>query len=126
MSYKAKASAVLAKLKTKGAPCNLLKPTDGMPVYDEATDSHIQPTTPFPGCCLVTSFDSKLIDGTAIKYGDVKILCAFKADVSPDNGADNIVVNPGTTHEKKFVVINSKALCPDGRTNILFTVQGRQ
>ncbi len=130
MSNASKARATLKKLKKKGAPCTLLKP-DGDAIYDESSDQTIQPTISHEGYCLVSSFNSALLDSGLVQNEnvlstDVKLLCSFIDGAEPEDGKDVIVVNPGTEEEQRFNVVNGKKLALDGKRAILITVRGRK
>lgn len=130
MSYDSKARATLKKLKKKGAPCTLLKP-DGEAYYDPATDVLIKPSIPHDGFCLVSSFNSALLDSgliqnETVQTSDSKLLCAFTDGSAPEEGKDEVVVNPGTDFEVKYNVVNVKVLALDGKRAILSTARGRK
>jgi hypothetical protein len=127
MSYEAKRRATYAKLKAKGAPCNLVKPVPGAePVYDEETDTTSTPSTTHPGVCVISGYEAKVVDGKTILADDAKILCLFEDQSVPVANKDMIVVNPGTVFAETFKCVGGKPTKPDGETVILFTAQGRK
>ncbi len=127
MSYEAKRASTYLKLRSKGAPCNLVKPVPGAdPVYDPETDSTTTPSTNHSGYCLISGFEAKVVDGKTILADDAKILCLFADKSVPDANKDTIVVNPDTDYQETFKIVGGKPLKPDGKTVILFTAQGRK
>lgn len=127
MSYEAKRLATYAKLRAKGAPCNLVKPVQGEePVYDPIADETTTPSTTHPGVCLISSYEAKVVDGKTILADDVKVLCLFEDQATPEAHKDTIIVNPGTAFEETFKCVGGKPLKPDGKAVILYTAQGRK
>lgn len=127
MNYEAKRRATYAKLRAKGALCNLVKPVPGAePVYDDEHDTTSTPSTTHSGFCVISGYESNVIDGKTILADDVKILCLFEDKSVPEANKDTIVVNPGKTFEERFNSVGGKPTTPDGKTVILFTAQGRK
>lgn len=127
MSYASDRKDTLKTLKKEGAPCNLVKPDPtGEPVYNPLTDAMESPTISHPGYGVLTGFDDGVIDDTVIQSGDVKILFLTLDGTDPEISKDSIVVNPGTTAEMTYSVVGGKPVQPDGKTTVLYKVQGRK
>jgi len=118
MSYASDAKGVRKDLKKSGAKCTLKKPI-GAPVYSPELDALVENFDDYPGFCLPTGYSASMVDGTAIQAGDVKLLCSL--DVEPTIGKDKIVVGLDT-----YRVMNCAKLAPDGKTVIMYTIQGRK
>ena len=115
MSYDKYAKKAYTKVKQYGAPIKVKRA--GKKVYDPATNSYVDNGAEFTGFALQSNFEQKDVDGTNIKFGDVKFMA-----VLDDTPKSNDVITFGN---KTYTVISVSPLNMDGITDIYVTIQAR-
>lgn len=115
MNYQKYANKVFAKLKEKGSPITVKR--SGKKTYDPKTNKTTDNGVEFKGYACQFSFDQKDIDGTNIRFEDVRFMAAL--DGRPQS-------NDTVTFEgKTYTVINARPFNVNGKTDIYYTIQAR-
>lgn len=104
-----------AKVQKYGSPFTVKKA--GKKVYDKDTGTYTDTGETYTGVALQFTFDQKDIDGTNIKFADVK----FMAVVSGNVQSNDTVTFDG----KSYTVIAARPLNLNGKTDIYWTIQAR-
>ena len=115
MNYQKYADKAYTKIKQYGS--EIIVKRSGKKVYNKETNTYVDDGEEFIGFAIQRNFDQRDIDGTNIKFSDVLFMCSL-------NGKP--LTNDSITFEnKKYTVIDSKPLNPNGKTDIFWYIQAR-
>ena len=116
MNYTKYQSKAFAKVQKYGSPFTVKKA--GKKIYDKDTGTYSDTGESYTGVALQFSFDQKDIDGTNIKFADVKFMAVLKSG--------NPQTNDTVTFEgKTYTIIAARPLNLNGMTDIYWTIQAR-
>ena len=116
MNYTKYQSKAFAKVQKYGSPFTVKKADKK--VYDKDTGTYSDTGETDTGVALQFTFDQKDIDGTNIKFADVKFMAVLKSG----NPQSNDTV---TFEGKSYTIINARPLNLNGQTDIYYTIQAR-
>lgn len=116
MNYSVYKDKATAKIKQYGSPCYVLR-TFGEQ-YDEESDSYIGEEVKINGFALLSSFNTRDVDGTNIKLGDVNIMCVLDSKPQVE---EKLVIG-----DTEYTIVNISECNPDGNCVIYYRVQGRK
>lgn len=113
------AAELIAEL---GQPCTLAREGTGGGVYDPetSTTTDASPDASYPGNAVKLDYETKDIDGTDIRSGDVRFLIGFDLQAEPKSD-ETITL---TRDASKWRVVKCKPLDPGGFV-VLYDVQAR-
>lgn len=115
MNYQKYANKAFAKLKEKGSPITIKR--SGKKVYDPATNTYTDTGTELSGYACQFGFDQRDIDGTNIRFSDVRFMASL-------NGRPQS--NDSITFEgKTYTVVIARPFNVNGKTDIYFMIQAR-
>lgn len=115
MNYVPYANKAFKKLGEKGSTISVTRA--GNKVYNKETNTYTDSGETFSGKAVQLMYDQRDIDGTNIKFGDVKFLAQL-----PKRPMSNDTVSFGG---KTYTVINADPLNPDGSVDIIVYIQAR-
>ena len=115
MNYQAVAKKAKTAITKNGSPCKIVRSTED--VYNPDTNEYEKKEQVISGVAIQESYAAKMIDGTVIRSGDIKFMCAL--DGEPKEG--DVLEFVG----KRYSAVSVLSLNPDGKTAIIYTVQGR-
>ena len=126
INYSALAATAKRLIGQNGAKCVLVNPADGAGTYNVETKKYDKSSKRFDGVCVVTVYEDKLIDGTAILAGDRKVIAVLSG--APVQGVSLLEVYNKRTNAllDTYQVINSAEKNPDATTVIAATLQCRK
>ena len=115
MNYQKYANKAFAKVKEKGSPVTVKR--SGNKKYNPETNTYNDTGVELKGYACQFDFDQKDIDGTNVKFSDVKFMAVL--DGRPMSN-DTIVFK-----SKSYTIVDAKSLNIDGNTDIYYTVWAR-
>jgi len=115
MNYEAIQKKALAKIKQYGKAITLTRITEGEYVPED--NSYSETKTIIDGVALQGSFSLQNVDGTNIRFGDVRFMAVLSDVPAVD---DEIIFGSNFYH-----VVNISKLSPDGATDIYYEIQAR-
>lgn len=115
MSYQKYADKAFSKIQEKGSPITVKRA--GKKIYNPATNKYADSGIELNGYACQFTFDQKDINGTNIKFADVKFMAVL--DGRP-------LSNDTITFEgKSYTIVDARPLNIDGKTDIYYTIQAR-
>jgi len=129
MDYSSLATRAKQLISGNGTKCVLVNPSTEDKIYNPDTNRY-EGTEPerYNGYCIISQYADKLIDGTAIKVGDRKIIAVIEGGGEPIPSLSTLEVydKAGTVLKDTYKVINGGAISPDAETVIVHSLQCRK
>ena len=110
---------------SNGTSCMLVNPSGNPPVYNPATDEYEKQKERLGGCCIVSGYEDRLVDGTVIKAGDRKVMAVLEGEPKPGLSSLEVYDKAGKLRDT-YQVINATTASPDATTVILYRLQCRK
>ncbi len=115
MNYQKYYDKAFKKVKEKGSP--IIITGTGESEYNPETDEYDGTEIEITGVALQFNFDQKDIDGTNIKFSDVRFMAVLNGKPQTNYSV--------TFGNQTYTIINAKPLNLDGVTDIYWTIQAR-
>ena len=125
INYGSMAAAAKRLLGSNGTRCVLINPGGNPPIYNPAADEYEKQEERLDGCCVVSGYEDRLVDGTVIKAGDRKVIAVLPDEPKPGLSSLEVYDKAGKLREA-YQVINASTVSPDATTVILYRLQCRK
>jgi len=125
MNYAELARTARRLLGKNGTKCILVNSSGNPPVYNPATNEYEKQEERFDGICIITSYEEKLIDGTVIKAGDVKIMAVLPGEPKPGLSSLEVYDKAGKLKDV-YQVINANPVSLNASEIILHKLHCRK
>jgi len=125
MNYANLAKTAKRLLGSNGTKCILVVQSGIPPVYNPATNTYDSSDPRYEGVCVITGYDDKLIDGTVIKAGDVKVMAVLPEEPKPGLSSIEVYDKAGRLKDV-YSIINSNPVNPNASEIILIKLQCRK
>ena len=111
---------------SNGTKCVLINPGNEQGVYNPETNEYEREGIPFDGYCIISGYEDRLVDGTAIKAGDRKVIAVLPAE--PVQAASKLEVYNKKTGKlaEVYNIINYTTVNPDISTVIVYKLHCRK
>jgi len=128
MDYKSLATRAKQLIGSGGTKCVLVNPSTEEKHYNPDSNRYEggEPSR-YNGYCVISQYADKLIDGTAIKVGDRKIIAVIEeGEPIPSLSTLEVYDKTGTVLKDTYNVVNGGAISPDAETVIVHSLQCRK
>ena len=116
MNYEKYYKKAYDKVKNYGSSIIITRQS-GDPEYNPETDEYEETTVTITGVALQLNYKQSDIDGTNVKYGDVKFMAVLNGRPETNDSVE--------FEGKTYVIINPSPLNLNGKTDIYCMIQAR-